>query len=358
MAYDKQIQQILDEADDLPSLPGITQKVLQMTLSKDTSLKSISDVISTDAALVMRFLKIVNSAYYGFAAPINDISQAVAILGADAIRNVVVTLSLIDVFPIKINEEYSGLFKRSLCSAVASGFISEMESGKQSSDVFLAGMLQNLGMYILMLYLPTRYLKTIKDSRKHFVRLTFMEQIDYGIDHNAIGFIIGERWGLPESVLQAIKYKDKPAMFEKSSSFNADVLSLIKTTYLGGLTADIYFGWNKAWNIARLKKDMLLLMNYDEGTVNDLLAATPHLMQDVGFSDLAGIDQIPLYKTMLQEADNELVTCWGKSEENYSEFRRLEERVKVNENDILQYKKELDSSRQTLQKFAQKLNPD
>jgi len=356
MAYDKQIQQILDEADDLPSLPGVTQKVMQMTLSSDVSLKSISDVISTDAALVMRFLKIVNSAYYGFASVINDINQAVAILGADAIRNVVVTLSLIDVFPIKINEEYSGLFKRSLCSAVAGDFISQMDSGKQRPDVFLAGMLQNLGMYILMLYLPARYLKTIKNARKYFVRLSFMEQIDFGIDHNTIGYKIGERWGLPESVLYSIKYKDKPAMFKKSSSFDADVLDLIKTTYLGGLTADIYFGWNKAWNIARLKKDMLLMMNYSEGTVNDLLSAVPHLMQDVGFADLAGAGGIPLYKTMLQEADDELVSCWGRSEDNYSEFRRLDDRIKVYENDILQYKKELDNSRQTLQKFAQKLN--
>jgi HD-like signal output (HDOD) protein len=177
MAYDKQIQQILDEADDLPSLPGITQKVLQMSLSSDISLKAISNVISTDAALVMRFLKIVNSAYYGFANTINDIHQAVAILGADAIRNVVVTLSLIDVFPIKINEEYSGLFKRSLCSAVAGEFISQMGSGKERSDVFLAGMLQNLGMYILMHYLPSQYLKTISNSiklnlTKYFLELT------------------------------------------------------------------------------------------------------------------------------------------------------------------------------------------
>ena len=116
---------------------------------------------------------------------------------------------------------------------------------------------------------------------------------------------------------------------------------MIKTTYLGGLVADIYFGWNKAWNIARLKKDMLLMLNYDTATVNDLLSAVPHLMQDVGFSDLAGIGGIPSYDAMLRDADNELISCWNRSEDNFNEFYMLKDRIAVYEKDILQYKKDL-----------------
>jgi hypothetical protein len=101
---------------------------------------------------------------------------------------------------------------------------------------------------------------------------------------------------------------------------------------------------------------MLMMLDYDDATVNDLLSSIPHLMKDVGFSNLAGIGAVPSYTELLKEADNELTACWNRSEENYDEFRKLKERIPAYENDILQYKKELDNSRQMLQKLAQKLN--
>ena len=358
MAYSKQIQQILDEADDLPSLPGVTQKVLSMSLREDVSLREIGDVITMDAALVMRFLKITNSAYYGFSSPINDIHQAVAILGGDTIRNIAITLSLIDVFPIKINGEYTTLFKRSLCAAVAAEFISSMGKQKIKADVFLAGMLQNLGMYILMRYLPDQYLGLIDQAKKYFVRIPVMEELVLGASNSVVGMVIAERWQLPDTVRLAIQYKDKPAMFEKSSAYSASMMELIHVTYLGGLVADIYFGWNKAWTSARFKNDMLLLLNYDERTSEDLLASIPHLIRDAGFSDFAGIGALPSYQDILKDAAEELRLSWSRSEDNFRELYELREKLRQKQDENRQLKNELEQSRQMVQKLARKLEAD
>ena len=354
MAYSKLIQQILDEAEDLPSLPVVTREVLSLSLKEDVSLKEIAAVISRDAALVMRFLKITNSAYYGFKSPINDIHQAVAILGGDTIRNIAITLSLIDVFPVKINLEYTNLFKRSLCAAVAAEFIADM--GKRKiPHVFLAAMLQNLGMYVLMRYLPEQYIKILEKAKRYLVRTPVMEKIVLGASNATIGDRIAERWQLPKAVRLAILYKDKPALFEKSDSFSQELMELVNITYLAGLVSDIYFGWNKARTIARFKNDMLLLMNYDKNTADDLLAAVPHLMQDAGYTSFAGGEVLPKYDHIKKEADDELRLGWGRSEQVFKEIQQLQQEVKEKTAEIKRLQNELEQSRQLVQKLARKL---
>jgi len=355
IVYSAEIMHILKEADDLPSLPGITQKVVSLSLMENISLKEIADVINTDAALVMRILKIVNSAYYGFTNKISDIHQAVSILGGNMIRNIAITLSLIDVFPIKINEEYTNLFKRSLCAAVTADFISQIGGNRPSQDVFLAGMLQNLGMYILMRYLAERYLVIIENAKKYFIRLSFLEKLELGIDHAYMGKEIAKRWELPKSVRLVIEYQGKPALADKADSFSPEIATLLKVTHVGGLVADIYFGWNKAWNMARFKKDMLLLLNYDERTSDDLLSSIPHLMKDAGFNGFAGINNLPTFNDIQKEAQEELRLSWNMAEENFSEFYKLNKKYQQKEKEIKRLKEELQQNQQLLKKIAEKL---
>jgi len=145
---------------------------------------------------------------------------------------------------------------------------------------------------------------------------------------------------------------------EKANSFSPEIASLLKITHLGGLAADIYFGWNKAWNMARFKKDMLLMLNHDERTSEDLLSSVPHLMTDAGFSGFAGISNLPTYSAIQKQAQDELRLSWTVAEENFSEFYNLNKKYQQKEKEIKKLKEELRQNQQLLKKIAEKLQTD
>jgi len=354
MKYASEIEQIIAEADDLPSLPWVTQKILKLTLQPETSLKEIGLVVSTDAALSVRFLKIVNSAYFGFSSNIKDIQQAVSILGVLAIRNIAITLSLFDVFPIKKSSEYKNLFKRSLTAAIAADFISQIDGKKAHPDIFLAGLLQNLGMFILMRYLPEKYEGVFNSANKFAVDLADVEEAEFGTNHIKIGTAIGKKWDLPIVVRASIQFKQK-IEDALSLSIPAEAKLLIKSSYLGGLAADIYWGWNKAQNSALFKKQLSLLFDCEQNTADDVLSSVPHLVTDSGYIEVGEDSEILTYDMIKEKIEEEIRLSTFKKKNLYKTYIEQKQVCDRKDQEIDELKEELQRSNTLVQKLALKL---
>ena len=345
------IERIITEAEDLPSLPLITQKVLQLTFDPDVSIKKISRVISGDAALSLRFLKIVNSAYYGFTSDVKDIQQAVSILGVLAVRNVAITISLLDVFPIHQEHAYENLFKRSVTAAIAADFISQIEGTKAHPDVFLSGLLQNLGMFVLMRYLPEKYAGIIQTAQKFALDIVDVEEALLGTNHIKIGAFIAKRWELPVILRASVEYKNgvDGAM---ELAIPAEAKRLIKSVYLGGLAADIYWSWNKAQTIALFKKQLNALVECEQSTANDILSSLPHLVLDSGFVEAGKEADFASYGKMLEEAEEENLRSAFKKRNLYRMYFTAHSQNKKYKKEMERLKKELKRSNILVQKLA------
>ncbi len=349
------IERIILEADDLPSLPLVTQKILQLTFDPDISIKEISRVVSGDAALSLRFLKIVNSAYYGFSSNVKDIQQAVSILGVLAVRNVAITLSLLDIFPKKQAKEYENLFKRSITAAIAADFISQIEGNKAHPDVFLSGLLQNLGMFILIRYLPEKYAGLIQTAQKFALEIVDVEDALLGTNHIKIGAFIAKRWELPVVLRASVEYKNG---VEKAMRLNipAEAKRLIKSAYLGGLAADIYWGWNKAQTIALFKKQLNALVECEQSTANDILSSLPHLVLDSGFVEEKEEKDLASYRRILEEAEEEILQSAYKKRNLYRMYFEGRIQNKKYRHEIKRLQEELKHSNILVQKLALQLN--
>lgn len=349
-----QIEQIIQEADDLPSLPLVTQRILKMTLDEEASLEEIAKVISADAVLSVRFLKIVNSAYYGFSSNITNIQQALSILGIMAIRNIAITLSLFDVFPVRQSQEYENLFKRALTSAIAADFISQIDGKKAHPDVFLAGLLQNLGMFIMMRYLPEQYHAILNTAQKFALDPFWVEEAELGTNHVRIGIQIGKRWELPVIIRASLEYKNNvEAALELKIPDEAKVL--IKATYLGGLAADIYWGWNKAQTIALFDRQLTQLFNAEKDTALDVLASLPHLIEDSGFLGAEQSGLIPSFKTIQEQAAEETLQSSIRQEQLYHLYHENRVALKRKSDEVENLKEEIKRSNLLVQKLALKL---
>ena len=89
----------LDRIKDIPTLPTIVFELNKLLRDPDTSIKTVCDTIEKDQAITLKILKLVNSAFYGFKSKISDLRNAVALLGYNAVRNAIVSLSVINSFP-------------------------------------------------------------------------------------------------------------------------------------------------------------------------------------------------------------------------------------------------------------------
>lgn len=351
---DSQIEQIINEADDLPSLPLVTQRVLKMTFEEEVSLEKMAKVISADAALSVRFLKIVNSAYYGFSSNITNIQQALSMLGILAIRNIAITLSLFDVFPVRQSQEYENLFKRSLTAAIAADFISQIDGKKAHPDVFLAGLLQNLGMFILMRYLPEQYHSILSTAKKFALDPFWVEESELGTNHVRIGAQIGKRWQLPIIIRASLEYKNNiTAALDLKIPDEAKVL--IKATYLGGLAADIFWGWNKAQTIALFERQLTDLFKTEQNTAKDVLASLPQLIEDSGFLGPKIAGHVPSFKIVEEQAAEEILQSSIRQKQLYHLYHESRVALRQKSDKADQLMKELEQSKKLVQKLALKL---
>ena len=97
----KTILKKLDRIDDLPTLPAIALEVNKMLQDYDTSIRTLSEKIEKDQAMVVKILKLVNSAFFGLRSKVSNIPNAVVLLGFNTVRNAVVTVSIMDAFKTK-----------------------------------------------------------------------------------------------------------------------------------------------------------------------------------------------------------------------------------------------------------------
>ncbi|MBU4407967.1 MAG: HDOD domain-containing protein, partial [Proteobacteria bacterium] len=83
---------------ELPAISGHVNEVLKITLNKRASVNCVSKVILKDYSLTNKVLQVANSAYYIRGARITTIERAVASLGLDVVRELAVSISLIEEF--------------------------------------------------------------------------------------------------------------------------------------------------------------------------------------------------------------------------------------------------------------------
>ncbi len=82
----------------------------------------IVDVLSTQPIIAARILKVANSAFYGLFRTVSSVNQAILFLGMQAIRNIVVTDSIQNIYQQKgpHHQYYNKLWKHSLATAIFS----------------------------------------------------------------------------------------------------------------------------------------------------------------------------------------------------------------------------------------------
>jgi len=229
---------IQERIGNLPTLPDIALKLLELTGDDDASIKELVQVISHDPAISSRVLKVANSAYYGFTWQITALDQAIPLLGLEMVRSLALSMKVFDYFR---GIKSGGFFTVSdfwlhcvAVSAIARDFVQLVPLGPRDL-LFTAGLLHDIGKLFLMDVLRVRYLDLIRTVEKEKVQLHEMEKQELGMDHAQTGAILLERWEFPPEIITIIHDHHLPLSQHSSVSVQAVILadSLAREAGLG-----------------------------------------------------------------------------------------------------------------------------
>ncbi len=236
------LARIIGRIDDLPTLPRTVMKITELVNNPKSSAKELAGVITDDQVLTARLLRLVNSSFYGFPHKVSTVTNAIVLLGFDAIRNLLLTTSVFDVFSKK-NPEASALQERmwdhSLGCAVGAKVIGGFLRNDKLEELFVAGLLHDIGKTVEMLYFPDEYEKIAAMVEKTNILMVTAEEHVLGYNHTLIGKLLAGRWNLPAKLIAAIANHHRPEIagqhkIEASVVHLADILCRALNMGYGG----------------------------------------------------------------------------------------------------------------------------
>ncbi len=200
---------LLKQFNNIKTLPHIAIRLSKMISNDTSSMDEFEKIIRFDPTLIVRLLRLVNSAYYSLRYKVNSISEAIVFLGVDSLRNMVVVDALKEIFKISKDDEIFP--KKQLwfhCAAVSicSQMIAERILGLNSEDVFLCGILHDIGMIVENQVVPDLFIQACKSYKPEMdVPITRYENKIIGTNHCEIGYLLAQEWNLPKIVQKGIQ---------------------------------------------------------------------------------------------------------------------------------------------------------
>ncbi|MBW2053036.1 MAG: HDOD domain-containing protein [Deltaproteobacteria bacterium] len=214
----KTFDEILSQLEELPSLPSMVSTTLNILDNPDSLTQDLTEALSYDQTLASRVLKMANSAYYGFPRKIDSLSKAVTILGYNSIRNIVLVTKIFDSLGRGSKDETldrKGFWQHSLGCGAAAQVIGDKLGFGNGEEIFLAGLLHDIGKVILDTFLHDKYSEVLRAAQEKNLLLLEAERNALGATHEHFGYWLAEHWNLPLNLTAAIAFHHDPQKSEE-----------------------------------------------------------------------------------------------------------------------------------------------
>lgn len=196
---------------DFPALSDAIGRIQRLTQSEHESLASLSNEILKDVALTQKLLRLVNTAAYRHAGGggISTVSRAVALIGFAGIRNLALSLVLLERMENKGHAQR--LREDFLRSLMAASLARELcTNARDAEEAFLGAMLHHLGRTLTEFYFPEeaeavrRLVSPLDDGPPPLSEASASAQV-LGMSYEALGLGVARQWGLPDSLQRAMR---------------------------------------------------------------------------------------------------------------------------------------------------------
>ena len=210
------LKEIILNAKDLPAMPHVASKVLELAGNPETTAAKLQKVIQDDQAMAARILKIANSALYGCSRKIKTLTEAIVMLGFNTIRSLVVTSAARNMYlkegkTMGLKERL--LWEHSIGCAIACKILVTPRHPHLAEEAFLAGLMHDIGKLVLNQYAGDVFDEIVQEVYNDGRPFIDVEREVLGFDHTEVGAMLVTKWKLSPVMEEAIKFHHSAAEF-------------------------------------------------------------------------------------------------------------------------------------------------
>ncbi|MCA8966895.1 MAG: HDOD domain-containing protein [Planctomycetes bacterium] len=221
---------LVNNTIELPTMPEVLVRLNEVMSNADSSAEDVASVVQRDPAVATNILRIVNSAYYGLQVRVSSVSLAISVMGFNMTKKIALKAAVFSVFGKRREKiqhfDPQAFWKHAVFAGIAARTLGSSSSAfaeVHAEDLYIAGLLHDIGKIILMEKAAPRYLAVLRKAAAEGRPDIEVEQEELGFTHADVGSVLAIKWFLPEDLAIAIRYHHRPS----SDPFHRSLSSLI-----------------------------------------------------------------------------------------------------------------------------------
>ncbi len=186
---------------DFPALSESIIHIQNMATSDKESVSSVTNEILKNVALTNKLLRLVNSAHYARGYKVGTVSRAVTLVGFNGIRNMALSLVLLDHMQDKVNAQFlKEEFVRALMAASIAAEIGRTSG--HDEEAFIGGLFHNLGRMLAQFYFPEEAatIRKLVGAKSDPISEDAASTQVLGLNYEELGSGVSKAWGLPDNI--------------------------------------------------------------------------------------------------------------------------------------------------------------
>jgi len=281
------INQFILEGGSLYTLPELYQELIKQIRSNTASIGEISELLSTDAALNAKILKIANSPLYGFRAEVSTLKKALSLIGLNEVKNLILMDSIANQF---INEnDYTiinmkSFWQRSIYLALIAKRLADKIKHPEPDRLFISAVMSRIGQLVCCTVRPeqvTLILNEHLNSQSPDIIEFDIEKKHMGFTYNEISAQLLKQWKVSEEITHSMQYLhtplETPAKDNKLQQIDLCILN-VATIYSGILEFE-----EMSENNMPMTVDVQIYINKVDDLVNQNLNIDRAMVEDILF---------------------------------------------------------------------------
>lgn len=255
------LKDISYSVDNLPSEPTLLAELLDLCHDDSASVEKFATTLKKDSSLTAKILQIANSPAYRQKNKITDIRRMLIILGMTNIKNIVTTCAIQQFFADfsqEVKSHVRFIWLRSLVCANLAEKIAKRVGYEKPEEAFLAGLLHQIGMLLLLLNCEETYLPILDRYYSETGNFLSLEQEQLQVDHCELGSALIESWNLDSFIADAIQFQHAPAEELLSAPVLLKVLAVASPLSSKNNARDNHHNLERAGLILGMTEDIIL----------------------------------------------------------------------------------------------------
>ena len=227
---------IFESLSELPAFPKVVQEALKLLDDPNTTTEELAGLLKYDQSLTANMLRLTNSAHFGLSRQVTNLDTALALLGQQQVRQILIASASMPFLSEKIDGydmQAADLWIHGMGCSIISEHVAACCDYSEPSVLFTAALLHDVGKTVMHMYVGPRLREIVARANAENIAFTEAEWAVLGGDHAVIGSDILRKWDFPPDIVRAVRNHHDPDLYIQDKLSAMVALSDILTVQLG-----------------------------------------------------------------------------------------------------------------------------